>query len=132
MKIILQQLATDAATLAGRAPNLTSGEVEAEVDRLRQEIADVLPDVSAEYGVDGWATVLALKTLAIRLLDLKSLVVTAEEVVTETLVRPASLIALAGEWYGDFTRWAELRELNPDLAAPHALPVGTQVIRRVR
>lgn len=95
---------------------------------VRTQIAELIPLVSAEWGVDSYPTIRALKTLAAALVDLRSAVVDATATLTVTVDRETSLIELAVERYQDFSRWTELAELNPDLPHPGSISPGTAVV----
>lgn len=100
---------------------------EAAANEVREQIADLVPRLAAEWGVDSTTLVRALRTLAARLLDLRAAV--SDELATLTIVVPraTSLAQLAARRYGDVSRWAELAALNPHIRHPGFIAAGTEV-----
>ena len=131
----MASVAAEAAALAARATSTGFGstaEAEASINSVRAELAELLPLVDAEWGVDAIPALRAGRALAARLLDLRAQVADTTETLTETLSRDADLITLAVGWYGDAVRWTELLDLNPNLATPARIAAGASVVRRAR
>lgn len=106
--------------------------LEADIAAVRTTIQALLPQVSSLWGIEGNPTIVAFRELAARLLDLRPLVDDALATITLTTTRETSLIELAVERYGDWSRWTDLSALNPQFRDPSRVLAGTQVVCHVR
>lgn len=119
-----------AAAKAGAYTTVAEGEQA--INSVRAQLHTLITQVCTYWGADGNATVRELRALGARLLDLRGLIKDTNATVTEVLTRTSSLISLAVEWHGDYTRWTEIAALNPRLPHPGRIVAGTLVVRRVR
>lgn len=125
----------DATTVLGTAQAdgwLGVKDAESDINQVRAALSALLPQISTEWGVDGYPLHAALRQLAARLLDLRAAVTDVETTVVEQLDRPTSLIELAVRHYGDYTRWTDISALNPNLRHPGDIRPGTSVVRHAR
>ena len=62
----------------------------------------------------------------------RALVTDSVSIITEPTQRPSNAISLAYAWYGDYSRWTELLDLNPALPWPARIPEGMTLVRHGR
>lgn len=135
LRASLEGLLVEAEAIANRVDAelyASTAPFEADVNEWRTSLAALLDEVDSTWGAAGWTLRAALEGVGVRLIDMRASVVGDEEVIVVETDRESSLMELALGWYGDLERWLELAALNPLLPAPHAIPAGTEVARRVR
>lgn len=131
LKTAILAVITDAETIIALVEDGTvtrADAYESKANAVREDIADLLPQISATWGVDGWPACRALRGLAARLLDLREAVTNDAVTVDVTVDHTTSLIELAVARYRDFSRWTDLAALNPDLPHPGFIRPGTTVV----
>lgn len=121
---ILTKVAADGYTSAAQ--------YEADVNQVRRTLAVLVVQLEAEWGIQSLASVVAIRALGARLLELRSRIAEGTAMVTTTIDRPTSLMELAVQWYADVSRWRELRALNPRIRHPGFVPSGWTVVHHAR
>lgn len=119
-----------ATAKAGGYTTIASGETA--INGVRAQLHNLIPEICSLWGADGNASVRALRALGGSLLDLRALLTDTDATIIETLAVETSLIRLATTWYGDFSRYTELADLNPHLPTPGRIPAGTEIVRRAQ
>lgn len=110
----------------------SASQYEADVNQVRRTLADLVVEIEAEWGNGGLATVVALRALGARLIELRARIAEGTTTLTTTIDRPTSLMELAIRWYADLDRWRELRSLNPRLRHPGFVPAGWDLVHHAR
>lgn len=105
----------------------TPAAFEAAANEVREAISDLIPQLATEWGVDATALIRTLRTLAARLLDLRSAVSAEHAAITWIAPHTTSCAQIAAERYGDVERWTELVALNPHIRHPGFIVAGTEL-----
>lgn len=112
------------------SPTLSPATLEDLVNLARSLIESAILMQRRLYDVETALPVIeALRTIAgLIQVRARAVILLSPPLIDRTVTSPASLRLLAHRWYGDHSRAAELRRLNPELASPYNIEAG-EVLR---
>lgn len=127
---VMADVASDVLANEADSPTLTPDQVEQITNDTRDMLQDAIDETRAAASLDDSRpvteplrdTARSVQQLAIGVID------ALPPIISRTVTAPTNLTLLAFNWYGDYTRAAELLRLNPSVRNPNFIERG-EVLR---